>query len=188
MIGRALVTAAAIAVAAAALAAAPSGIGWRDAGNHVGEVVTVEGEVTAVHTTADTCVLEFADDPRAFRVVVLVPFFGGAPREPERLYRGRVVRVTGRVQRFQGRPELALRGFGQIETAEASPESRTTAAPTSPPPAPPPPPPPPPPPAPAARPVERPLGDAAPCERARARWREAASDAKIRLEALARCL
>src|SRR3989442_317036 len=107
--------------AAAARAAAPPVISWQEAGGHVGEVVTVEGEVATASTVGDTWVLEFArDDPRAFRVVVLLPLLETAPRQPERLYQGRRVRATGRVQRFQGRAEMVLRGAGQIEVVEAS--------------------------------------------------------------------
>jgi len=105
--------------AAAAHAVAPPLVSWREAGGHVGEVVTVEGEVATASTVGDTWVLEFArDDPRAFRVVVLLPLLETAPRQPERLYQGRRVRATGRVQRFQGRAEMVLRGAGQIEVVE----------------------------------------------------------------------
>ena len=49
----------------------PPVISWQDAGRHGGELVTVEGEVAAAHSTDDTCILEFApDDPRAFRAVL----------------------------------------------------------------------------------------------------------------------
>jgi len=107
--------------AAAARAAAPPVISWQEAGGHVGEVVTVEGEVATASTVGDTWVLQFArDDPRAFRVVVLLPLLETAPHQPERLYQGRRVRATGRVQRFQGRAEMVLRGAGQIEVVETT--------------------------------------------------------------------
>src|SRR5206468_6638869 len=117
---RALALLSLVALAAAvAHAAAPPVVSWREAGGHVGEVVTVEGEVAAASTVGDTWVLEVArDDPRAFRVVVLLPLLETAPRQPERLYQGRRVRATGRVQRFQGRAEMVLRGAGQIEVVE----------------------------------------------------------------------
>jgi len=161
--------------AGAAGAAAPLVVPWREAGGHVGEVVTVEGEVAVARTVGDTWVLEFApDDPRAFRVVVLLSLLESAPRQPEHLYHGRRVRATGRVQRFRGRAEMVLRGAGQIEVVETSGE-----APAPPPPA-----------APAApaAPARSPASAAAPCERARERWRAAASEAGERLAALGRCL
>ncbi|HLY38955.1 MAG TPA: hypothetical protein VKU61_13015 [Candidatus Binatia bacterium] len=197
-------------------------VDWRAAGTRVGDVVTVEADVTAVRTRDDGYVLEFSDDPQAFRIIVLVPLLGGAPRDPERVYRGHHVRATGRVQRFQGRPEIVLRSPSQVEITDVPPaaeaeletptppppaEPRPTPRPSVAPPAtsgppvaprppaqapaaaapqvePPPPVEPPRPP----RPVERPLGDASPCERARAEWRDSAADVRTRLVALARCI
>jgi hypothetical protein len=183
-----LALAATLVIAAAiARGAAPPVVPWGEAGKHVGEVVTVEGRVAAARTTDDTCVLEFApDDSRAFRVVLLIPLLTSAPRHPDRLYLGKPIRATGRVQRFQGRPEMVLRGPGQIEIAEpaaagAPAEAVPSAAPPSPSPEPPPP-------SPAPAEVKRPVPDAAPCERARARWREAADDVQERTAALNRCL
>jgi len=164
--------------AGAARAAAPPVVSWQEAGGHVGEVVCVEGEVTTARTVGDTWILEFArDDPRAFRVVVLLPLLETAPRLPERLYQGRRVRATGRVQRFQGRAEMVLRGSGQIEVVETGGEA-PPAAPAPPPAAP----------AAPAMPAKPAPSAAAPCERARERWRAAAGEASERLAALGRCL
>ena len=161
--------------AAAARAAAPPVISWQEAGGHVGEVVTVEGEVATASAVGDTWVLEFArDDPRAFRVVVLLPLLETAPRQPERLYQGRRVRATGRVQRFQGRAEMVLRGAGQIEVVETTGAPPVASAP--------------PPPAAPAVPARPAPSAAAPCERARERWRAAAAEASERIAALNRCL
>ena len=162
--------------AGAARAAAPPVVSSQEAGGHVGEVVCVEGEVTTARTVGDTWILEFArDDPRAFRVVVLLPLLETAPRQPERLYQGRRVRATGRVQRFQGRAEMVLRGSGQIEVVETGGETPpATSAP--------------PPPAAPALPAKPAPSAAAPCERARERWRAAAAEASERIAALNRCL
>jgi hypothetical protein len=172
-------------VATVSRALSPPVVGWREAAGLVGGLVTVEGEVTAVRVLDGGFVLEFSDEPDAFRIEVLVPLFGDAPRDPEGAYRGHRVRATGRVQTFQGRPEIVLRAPSQIEIVNApAAAARVGETPASPPPSPAPPPPPPPP----ARPVERPLGDAAPCERARASWRDAAADVQTRLAALGQCL
>src|SRR5438067_1379031 len=164
--------------AGAARAAAPPVVSWQEAGGHVGEVVSVEGEVATARTVGETSILEFArDDPRAFRVVVLLPLLETAPRLLERLYQGRRVRATGRVQRFQGRAEMVLRGSGQIEVVETGGEAPpaapapTPAAPAAP-----------------AMPAKPAPSAAAPCERARERWRAAAGEASERLAALGRCL
>jgi hypothetical protein len=118
-----------LAAAAVAGAAPPPVIPWQAAGERVGEIVTVEGEVAAVRTSADTCILEFAPgDARAFRVVLLIPMLSSAPRQCEQSARGKRVRVSGRVQRFQGRPEMVLRNPGQIEGV--ADEGQPAAAPT----------------------------------------------------------
>ena len=173
---RALALVSLVALAAAsARAAAPPVISWQEAGGHVGEVVTVEGEVATASTVGDTWVLEFArDDPRAFRVVVLLPLLETAPRQPERLYQGRRVRATGRVQRFQGRAEMVLRGAGQIEVVETTGAPPVASAL--------------PPPAAPAVPARPAPSAAAPCERARERWRAAAAEASDGIAALNRCL
>src|SRR2546428_12311903 len=68
---------------AAARAAAPPVISWQEAGGHVGEVVTGEGEGTTASTVGDTRGPEVArDGPRAFRVVGLLPLPEAAPRQP----------------------------------------------------------------------------------------------------------
>ena len=114
---------------------------WEDAGNHVGDYVTVEGDVVDAHTTSETCVLEFApDDRRAFRAILLLPLITSLPRYPDRLYRGRRVRTSGIIQSYKGRPEMILQSPGQIEIVDvAGAPPATAAAPeTSAPPAPPP--------------------------------------------------
>ena len=225
---------------------APPVVDWRDAGERAGQVVTVEGDVREAECSEDRCVLEFApEDARGFRVVVLMAMFSRAADAPDVTYRGRRIRATGKVQRFQGRVEMVLRGTGQIELADtAAVTTPSTTRPTAPPPtappstappptapvptlppsapppttppapippaaseatpppvppAPPPPPAPsraappppaqveaPPPPAPTTRDEAR--AKAASCERAKAHWRETASDVRTHTTALERCL
>jgi hypothetical protein len=194
-----------------AAAVAPPVVPWTAASAHLGEIVTVEGDVATARVAGDTCVLEFsADDPRAFRAVLVVPILSSLPRHPERLYEGKRVRVSGRVQRFAGRPEMVLHSPSQIEVVDLGTPPAVAAAPT--PKAPPAPPPvaaaprpapaaaptraAPPEPEPAEEPPARGLAEAVgqklaqidPCERARARWRDAAADAGERTASLSRCL
>ena len=108
----------------------PHVVRWQDAGAHVGEVITVEGTVMSARVADGACTLEFArDDPSALRVVLMLALFS-SPDDPERLYDGRRVQATGRVQRFQDRPEIVIRRADQITLLdEASP---TTTLPTPP--------------------------------------------------------
>ena len=165
-------------------AAAPPVYPWQEAERHVGELVTVDGVVAAAHSTGDTCVLEFApDDPHALRVILVLPMLSSLPSKPERLYAGKRVRASGLVRRFAGRPEMVLRSSAQIEVVDvAGPSSPPAAAAPAEPPA-------------AEKPprglgeaVARQLAGAAPCERARARLREAADTAGELSTALGRCL
>jgi hypothetical protein len=221
-----------------------------DAADHVGSTATVEGDVAVARSDADGLVLELAPlGPKSFRAVLVRSLISSLPRAPERVYEGKRVRVTGIVQRFQGRPEMVLESASQIEIVDVAgaPEGSTTTVPAPPPPttlrplAPTPPsaatPPPPPSPAPpaaerAAPPVAEPPPPRAPapaapappaatpapppvaplppatvppsepapkpllserlaeqaCERARARWTEAAARARAAADELTRCL
>jgi hypothetical protein len=153
---------------------------WPEAGAHVGEVVTVEGDVTTARLTAEGLVLEFAaGDPHAFCAVLLIPMITDLPRRPERLYLGRRVRVSGLVRRFHDRPEMILRAPTQIEVVDVGGKPQVPPAP----------------PADAAGPAPRGLVEAVaprlasdPCPRAQARWREAAAAADERAAALRRCV
>ncbi len=109
---------------------------WQDAGEHVGDIVTVEGDVTA-RLEGGSCVLEFArDDPSGFRVVLLIPLISDLPRRPERLYDGKRIRATGNIRRFLGRTEMVLRTPEAIEVVDvASGGPAVAAAPPASPPA-----------------------------------------------------
>jgi hypothetical protein len=114
-----LTLAATLALLSVAVAAPPPTVRWQDAHDHVGEVVTVEGYVASARSSPEACVLEFdPSDPTAFRAVLIIPILSRLPQRPERLYEGRQVRVSGRVQRFQGRAEMVLRSSGQIEVVD----------------------------------------------------------------------
>ena len=105
---------------------------WQSAGAYENDIVTVEGDVARARLEADTCVLEFApDDPRAFRVVLVIPLMSDLPLQPQRLYDGKRVRATGKVRSWKGRPEMILRSPDSIEVVGVS-----SAAPAAPPAAP----------------------------------------------------
>jgi hypothetical protein len=160
--GCGVVVCAAWLAALSALARAETVVPWQSAGVYEGDVVTVEGDVARARLEADTCVLEFApDDPKAFRVVLVIPLMSDLPLQPQRLYDGKRVRATGKVRSWKGRPEMILRSPGSIEVVGVSsaapqappppsapaapPPTRTTLPPTTTTTTPPPPPPPPPP-------------------------------------------
>jgi len=101
-------------------------VSWEDSGDHGGRLVTVEGYVAEAETRDRTCILRFdADDEAALTVLLLVPLVTSLPPLPHRLYEGRRIRATGRIQRFGGRLEMVLQSPDQIEvlglTADAEP-------------------------------------------------------------------
>jgi hypothetical protein len=123
---------AALLAAAPAHARPPEVVPWSDAAAHVGSIVTVEGTVARARVENGACTMEFApDDPAAFRVVLMLALFQ-SPTDPERLYSGRRVRASGRVQTYQGRPEMIIRRADQIEILDAPPTTTTLAPPPPP--------------------------------------------------------
>ncbi|MCW5892724.1 MAG: hypothetical protein KIT14_19605 [bacterium] len=115
-------------------------ISWEQAADHDGETVVVEGDVVAARMETIGCVLEFApDDPKGFRVVIVIPMISDLPRRPDRLYEGKRVRITGRIDVFKRRPEIIVRDPDVIQvvdvaTGVAAPISTDTTT-TTPPPA-----------------------------------------------------
>jgi hypothetical protein len=99
-----------------------------DASAHVGSAVTVEGDVATARSDADGLVLELAPlGEKSFRAVLVRSLISSLPRSPERIYEGKRVRVTGRVQRFAGRPEMVLESASQIEIVDVAGAPATTA-------------------------------------------------------------
>lgn len=99
---------------------------------HVGSTVTVEGDVAVVRMDPPGLVLELAPaGPKSFRAVLVLALISSLPRSPERVYAGKRVRITGLIQRFQGRPEIILESASQIEVVDlaGAPTTTTTAVP-----------------------------------------------------------
>ena len=90
-----------------------------DAAAHVGSTASVEGDVTEARIDDGTLVLELAPvGTQGFRAVLVLSLISSLPRSPDRIYAGKRVRVTGLVQRFQGRPEMVIESPGQIEVVD----------------------------------------------------------------------
>lgn len=89
-----------------------------EAAAHVGESVTVEGTVVAVHTArSGTTFLNFgaAYPNQTFTAVI---FKTAADRFPNpQHWEGKRVRVTGKVRLYRGKPEIALDEPSQIASA-----------------------------------------------------------------------
>jgi len=89
-------------------------VGWQNAADFNGQTVTVEGQVVATYNSGKVVFLNFDEDYRqTFKIVIFPNAWPLFPQPPEDMYRGRLVRVTGQVQIYQGAPEII------IETPEA---------------------------------------------------------------------
>jgi hypothetical protein len=92
-----------------------------DVPSHVGSTVTVEGDVAAARLEPLGLVIELAPGgPKSFRAVLVLALISSLPRSPERIYEGKRVRITGLIQRFQGRPEMILESASSIEVVDVA--------------------------------------------------------------------
>lgn len=105
----------------AAAADDPPRVTPAETGKHLGELVTVEGTVDQVRVSgAETTYLDLGGryPDHAFSAVV---FKSRRAQFPDlESYEGRLVRVTGVVQRYFEKPEIVLSEPGQLRRVEAS--------------------------------------------------------------------
>lgn len=91
-------------------------VDWREAPRHAGAVVETSGEIVATRNIGKFCFLNFHTDHRSNLTVVIRGWdLARFPEPPESAYRGRMVRVTGLVTEFDGRPQIEIQGPDQIE-------------------------------------------------------------------------
>lgn len=94
-------------------------VSWQDAGQYVGRLVTVEGEVVATYNSGKVCHLNFHQDYwKHFSVAIFSQDFAKFPPHPEDYYKKRHVRVTGIVKEYKGAPEIIASDPGQIEVLQ----------------------------------------------------------------------
>jgi len=80
--------------------------------------MTVEGAVVRTYNSGKAVFLNFHEDYQDhFTVVIFPDHWGKFPEPPEKLFYGRLVRVTGLIQEYQGAPEIIVRQPTQIEMA-----------------------------------------------------------------------
>jgi hypothetical protein len=112
---RRLGTAAAVAlVACLASDAAAEVVPATRAGEVVGREATIEGRVAAVYDSPLATVLAFAPNFAGFTATILAADRGKFPRNVEEHYRGKLVRLTGAVTAYRGKPEMQVRDLSQV--------------------------------------------------------------------------
>lgn len=87
------------------------------AGDYVGQDVTVEGRVAAIHESPLATVLGFSPNFAGFTATILAADRDKFPGDLEARIRDHVVRVSGTVTAYRGKPEMALRDPSQLVLA-----------------------------------------------------------------------
>jgi len=87
------------------------------AGDYVGQDVTIEGRVTAIHESPLATVLAFSQNFAGFTATILAADRDKFPSDLAARIRDRVVRVSGTVTTYRGKPEMALRDPSQLVLA-----------------------------------------------------------------------
>ncbi len=94
-------------------------IGYKEAGNHVGRYVTLEGEIRRAKNTGKVTFLNFDQDwQNSVSVVIFAEDALKFPLPPEKLFPGKTVEVTGKVKVYKGRPEIIVRDPRNIRIIE----------------------------------------------------------------------
>jgi DNA/RNA endonuclease YhcR with UshA esterase domain len=106
-----------IAPAPAAAPVAAAAIAGSRAGDYVGQDVTVEGRVAAIHESPLATVVAFSPNFAGFTATILAADRAKFPSDLEARIRDRVVRVSGTVTTYRGKPEMALRDPAQLALA-----------------------------------------------------------------------
>lgn len=91
-------------------------IDWRNAGQYVGQSVTVEGKIVKSHRADKLAFLNFAEDyENTLAIVMFERIFDEFPESPEKYFLHKTVRVTGNVKEHEGRPEIIVTDPARIE-------------------------------------------------------------------------
>jgi hypothetical protein len=87
------------------------------AADFIGQKMTVEGKVIKTHNSGQVVFLNFSPAGQAFTAVIFAEAWPAFPSPPETLFAGKLVRVEGVIEEYQGAPEIVIRDPGQIEVA-----------------------------------------------------------------------
>ncbi len=94
-------------------------ISWEDAGDYIGEWVTVKGKIVKTHNSGKACFLNFHNNWKKYFTAVIFSYdFYSFPRPPEKVYLNKTVHVTGLVKDHEGKPEIILQKASQIKIVE----------------------------------------------------------------------
>ena len=90
-------------------------IDWRDASKHVGEYVEITGVIAATHKNEKICYLNFDKDyMHNLALIIFAGNFERFPKDPEKYYLGKKIKVEGRIKEYKGRLEIPLDDTAQV--------------------------------------------------------------------------
>jgi micrococcal nuclease len=93
----------------------PAVVPWEEAHLHIGREVVVEGILVRTHRGKKVLYLNFHPNWKKYvTVVILGGDLANFPRDPEKYYKGKTVRVRGEVTDYKGRPEIVVRSPNAI--------------------------------------------------------------------------
>jgi len=95
--------------------AEPEVVSVSRAGEHVGQQTTIEGRIVATHASPLATVLAFTPNFAGFTATILAADRSKFPDDFEQRYRDKLVRVTGTVTAYRGKPEMAIREPSQVQ-------------------------------------------------------------------------
>ena len=94
-------------------------IDWSNAKAHVGKVVTIEGLVVSTHNEQNKQVFlnvgrPYPNEDR-FTILIWGESLKNFPEDPAETYKAKTVRVKGKVELYEGVPEIIIDGPEDIE-------------------------------------------------------------------------
>jgi hypothetical protein len=114
---------------------APAVVAPNEAGDHIGQDVSIDGRVHAVHVSPLATVLAFAPNFAGFTATILTADRTRFPDDLPAQLRDRRVRVRGTITEYRGRAEMTLRDPSQITVLDpVAPRSPVAAPPPATPP------------------------------------------------------
>ncbi|MEW5956471.1 MAG: OB-fold nucleic acid binding domain-containing protein, partial [Chloroflexota bacterium] len=95
-------------------------IPYQDAAAFTGEKITVEGTIVRTHNAGSAVFLNFSQERNEFTAVIFPDDCSKFPAPPEELFYGKLVRIEGIIEEYQGTPEIIITEPWQIEVALTS--------------------------------------------------------------------
>ena len=93
-----------------------SSIPWYEAKEHIDKLETVEGLIIRTHESGKACFLNFHPDwQNTLNIVIFAENYHLFPGPPGELFYGKIIRVTGLIKLYQGRPQIIIKSPKQIK-------------------------------------------------------------------------